>query len=389
MAVINENTNINDYLKNIYHNVALPSSFSGQQKLFDEAKKKLGKNITMDDIKQFLKGEKSFTLHDNVPRTFRKRQVIVQAPGILLSCDLAEMQHISQYNSNVRYLLFLIDCFSRKLEVIPLLNKKGLTVAKALEDFLKKSNHNFRYIWSDEGTDFWNKNVQKVCEKHNIKLYHVFSRRHKACICERSIRTIKHKMSRIMTHFNTYNYITHLPKIILSYNNSPHRSLMGKTPNEVDLMTNPEQLKKLLAKMISRKQSYYGSINSKRYKLDASLKNVLALNSYVRLLTNSAESKFAKSYSPIYTTEIFQIDKICKKGNPIVYYLRDLNGEKINGLVYRQEIKECLLPDHFDIEKILKSRINTKTGVKELFVKYDGYPDNFNEWRAESSILAI
>ena len=343
----------------------------------------------MNDIKQFLKSEKSFTLHGNIPRTFRKRQVIVHSPGILLSCDLAEYQHISQYNSNIRYLFFLIDCFSRKLEIIPLHNKKGLTISRSLHKFLMKSNHNFKYLWTDEGTDFNNKNVQKVCEKYNIKMYHVHNRRHKACICERSIRTIKQKISKIMTHFNTYNYLSYLNDIVASYNNSPHRSLMGKTPNEIDSITNPDQLKKMLAKMIARKHTYYGNINKRRYKLDISSKNDLAVGSYVRLLTNSAESVFAKSYLPIYTIEIFQVHRICNNSKPTVYYLRDLNGELINGLVYRQELKECTLPTHFDIEQILETRINTKTGKKEFLIKYKDYPDTFNEWVDENSLTPI
>ena len=384
-----ENENINDYLKSLYHNITLPSSFSSKQKLYNAAKEKFGSKISMHDINHFLKGEKSYTKHDNVPRTFRKRQVMVSRPGVLLSCDLADMQHISQYNSDIRYLLFLIDCFSRKLEIIPLNNKKGSSVANGIESFLKKSNHNYLLMWSDEGSDFYNKNVLKVCKKYNIKMYHVLNRRHKACICERSIRTVKLKMSRIMTHFNSYNYIIHLPKIISSYNNSPHKSLIGKTPNEVDKMTDPNQIKALFNKMITRKHTYYGSINNRRYKLDSSLKNDLKVNSYVRLLTNFAESLFAKSYTPIYTDEIFQIERICNKSNPIVYYLKDLNGEKIDGIVYRQEIKECLLPDHFNIEKILKNRINPKTKVKEFLVKYEGYPDSFNEWVTQSNIISI
>ena len=109
----------------------------------------------------------------------------------------------------------------------------------------------------------------------------------------------------------------------------------------------------------------------------------------MRLLTNTAESIFAKSYLPIYTIEIFQVDRICNNSKPTVYYLRDLNGELIKGMVYRQELKECTVPFYFDIESILETRINTKTGKKEFLIKYKGYPDTFNEWVNENSLTPI
>ena len=62
---------------------------------------------------------------------------------------------------------------------------------------------------------------------------------------------------------------------------------------------------------------------------------------------------------------------------PSTYRLNDFNGEEIQGSFYEQEIQKTD-QDVYRIEKIPRRR--SKNGIKEVFVKWKGYPKNFNSW---------
>ncbi len=106
--------------------------------------------------------------------------------------------------------------------------------------------------------------------------------------------------------------------------------------------------------MIKQKFGNYGAIKRRRHQLDLSLKDILPVNTYVRLLAINADRVFNKSYVPLFTEEVFAIESINLKENPITYRLRDLNREIIEGRVYRNELKVAAKPTLFDIEKIIQ-----------------------------------
>ena len=54
--------------------------------------------------------------------------------------DLADMQLISKFNKGFRFLLCVIDIFSKYAWVVPLKGKKGVRIANAFQSILKKSN---------------------------------------------------------------------------------------------------------------------------------------------------------------------------------------------------------------------------------------------------------
>lgn len=375
------------FLAALYHDVKSPASFSSASKLMTAARELGRTDISLKDIKDFLKTQISHSRHGCVPKTFRKRMVIVTRPGLLLSSDLADMTNIKQHNEGYCYLLFLIDCFSRKLHIVPLRDKKGATVAKALDEYLSNTSHSYVRYWVDRGTEWYNKNVEAVCKKHNIKMYSVHNYSVKAAFAERAIRTIKSKLYKIFTHFNTYNYLKYLSCLVESYNNSRHRGLIGLTPNQVHTLRDERLLDDLASKMVKQKQTNYGCINSRRWQLDHSMRDILVEGTYVRLVISEVEGLFHKSYLPIYTQEIFTIDKVNREGNPITYTLKDLNSQPIKGMVYRNEIKETVKPEVFDIEKIVRKKYCKKTKRHMVLVKFAGYTDEFNQWIASDDLL--
>ena len=112
----------------------------------------------------------------------------------------------------------------------------------------------------------------------------------------------------------------------------------------------------------------------------------LEVGTPVRLLSIEAESTFSKKYLPIYTVEIYEIDRVFP-GPPLTYRLRDLEGEKIDGTVYPQEIRQVVKPDLYSIEEILDSKL--VKGEKYVLVKYLGYGPSFNQWIPKSFLTQI
>ena len=375
-----------EILEGVYLNPRNPGGFSGQSKLHKEACR-LRPDISINDVKKFLESQESHTRHGLVPRKYLKRPVAIKGPGHLLSSDLADMSNESRkYNNNFRYLLFIIDCFSRKLSVIPLEDKRGLTVARELDKYLTSSQYNYKLLWVDQGGEFFGSHTIKICQKHGVKLYHVFNRRYKACYAERAIRSIKQKLYKILTHFNTNNFMKYLPDVVTGYNQSPHRGLMGLTPNKVHEMTDPHKIRSLGNKQFFQKLKNYGShIKHPNSRLNFSQRDILSEGTYVRLLLNASEHIFTKSYKPIYTIEIFRIDRVIKE-IPVHYLLKDLLGEIIKGIVYRNEIVPVSLPEYYHIEKIIKSKICPKTKQKIHFVKFLGWPEKFSDWVSNDAL---
>ena len=353
-----------EILQDIYLNPRNPGGFSGQLKLKREACE-VRPDISIKDVKNFLKTQESHTLHGVVPKKYLKRRVSVRGPGHLLSSDLADMTNEARKsNSMFRYLIFIIDCFSRKLSVIPIKDKRGSTVASELDKYLSSSQYSYKLLWTDQGAEYMNSHTKKVCEKHGVKLYHVYNRRFKACYSERAIRTVKQKLFKILTHFNTNDFISYLDDVVSAYNDSPHRGLLGLTPNKVHEMKDPEEIKSLELKQFDQKLTNYGSsIKHQNSRINFSQRDILPEGTYVRLLSNVSEEQFHKSYKAIFTIEIFEIDCVVKE-TPVLYYLKDLAGERIKGVVYRNEIVPVSLPEYYPIEKILESKICPKTKKK-------------------------
>ena len=90
---------------------------------------------------------------------------------------------------------------------------------------------------------------------------------------------------------------------------------------------------------------------------------------------------FAKGYTPIWSEEVFVINKI-KNTVPWAYAISDLNGEEITGSFYEKELQETNQKE-FRIEKVLKRK-----GDK-LCVKWKGYNDSFNSWIKKKDLIRI
>ena len=64
------------------------------------------------------------------------------------------MQLISKFNNGFRFLLCVIDIFSKYAWVVPLKDKKGVSIVDAFQKILDKSRRKPNKIWVDKGSEF-------------------------------------------------------------------------------------------------------------------------------------------------------------------------------------------------------------------------------------------
>ena len=91
-------------------------------------------------------------LHKPITRNFRKRRVISYGIDKIWAADLVEMQTFSKWNKGVKYLLMVIDVFSKYGWIKPLKDKKTESVSLAFDEIFKKSKRKPTMLWTDKGS---------------------------------------------------------------------------------------------------------------------------------------------------------------------------------------------------------------------------------------------
>ena len=148
--------------------------------------------------------------------------------GIDLGIDLADMQLISKYNQGIRYLLYTIDLFSKYAFVVPLKDKKGITIANAFQSILDNSKRKPNKIWTDQGSEFYNTHFKKWLKDNNIEMYFTHNEG-KSVATERFTRTLNNKIYKHMTANSENVYFNVLTNIVGEYNNAYHKTIKTKT----------------------------------------------------------------------------------------------------------------------------------------------------------------
>ena len=166
-------------------------------------------------------------LHKPIKRKFTKRKVLVNGLDDIWSADLVDMQSFAQHNNGVKYLLNVIDVFRKYAWSVPLLDKTGNTITNAFDNIIEQSNRKPNKLWVDQGSEFFNRVMDKWLKDNHIMRYTTFNEG-KAVVVERFNRTIKTRMWKYFSANNTYKYVDVLDELIRQYNNSRHTSIKMK-----------------------------------------------------------------------------------------------------------------------------------------------------------------
>ena len=262
------------------------------------------------------------------------------------------MQLLSKYNKGIRFSLCVIDIFSKYAWVVPLKDKKVISIVKAFQSILKQSNRKPNKIWVDKGSEFYNAYFKKWLRDNDIVMYSTYNEG-KSVVAERFIRTLKSKIYKYMTSISKNVYIDKLDDIVDEYNNTYHTTIKMKP---IDVKDNT---------YINTSKE----INSKYPKFKVG----------DRVRISKYKNIFAKGYMPNWSEEVFIIKKV-KNTIPWTSVINDLNGEEIIVIFYEKELKKTN-QEEFRIEKGIRRK-----GDK-LYVKWKGYDNSFNSWINRANLV--
>ena len=166
-------------------------------------------------------------LYKPIIRKFNKRKVYSSFKDNIWDVDLADMQLLSKFNKEIRFLLCVIDLFSKYAFVVPLKEKKGVSIVNAFQSILDKSGRKPNKIWVDQGSEFYNHNSKKWLANNEISMYSTYNEG-KSVVAERFIRTLKNKLYKHMTTVSKNVYYDVLYDIVKKYNNMRYSTIKMK-----------------------------------------------------------------------------------------------------------------------------------------------------------------
>ena len=166
-------------------------------------------------------------LHKPIIRKFNKRKVYSQFKDNIWGVDLADMQSLSRKNKGIKYLSCAIDLYSKYAFVIPLKDKKGISIVNAFNKIIKQSNRKPNKIWVDQGGEFYNNVFEKWLSDNDINMYSTYNEG-KSVVAEKFIRTLKNKLYKHMTATGKNVYYDVLDDVVNKYNNTKYSTIKMK-----------------------------------------------------------------------------------------------------------------------------------------------------------------
>ena len=166
-------------------------------------------------------------LYKPIIRKFNKTKVYSQFKDNIWGVDLADMQSLSRKNKGIKYLLLAIDLYSKYAFIIPLKDKKGISIVNAFNKIIKQSNRKPNKIRVDQGGEFYNNVFEKWLSDINIFMYSTYNEG-KSVVAERFIRTLKNKLYKHMTATGKNVYYDVLHDVVNKYNNIKHSTIKIK-----------------------------------------------------------------------------------------------------------------------------------------------------------------
>ena len=262
------------------------------------------------------------------------------------------MVKYSRINKGYKYIFTNIDIFSKFAWSFPLKTKTIKEIKPCFEKIFKERKPS--YIWSDQESAFFCKEMLKFFEDHNIKIYYTNSNL-KAVVIERFNRSLRELMMKKFIKSNNTVWYNILPELLKTYNNRYHHTIKMK-PIDVD-KSNEKHIKNTV---------YNYEITNKKPKYK--------INDLVRISLKRTQLFDKPTGNIKWSEELFKIYKV-GKSNVITYQLKDMNDEIIEGQFYEKELQLSKnTTGEYIIEKILKTKGNN------IFVKWRGYSNNFNSW---------
>ena len=258
-------------------------------------------------------------IHKPVRKNFQRRNVIMKGIDDNWQADLLDMRFCSKENDGYKYILLIIDNFSKYVFYTPLKSKNSSVVAEGFEKHLIERKP--KLLHTDEGLEFKGEFL-KMLEKHEIKTFHTQNREIKASIIERFNRTLNEKLKLEFSRQNNHRWIDVVSKLIHQYNHKDVHRAIGMKPAEVT--------KDKESVLLATVYNYQITKENPKYLVG------------LRVRIPAYRHTFRNKYKANWTMEIFVIKEV-KVSNIDYYKIVDERGEDIEGYFTEFELLPTFL----------------------------------------------
>ena len=217
---------MDDDLNNIYTNINNYASYSA-------------------DVASFLQQKRSLSLHKRRLKKFPRRKWIVPGPYHTIAADLIDYQQYGRENGGTKYILVVIDAFSRFAYTKSLKTKTAEETAFALDEIIQTMKYPPSIFISDKGGEFEirNRHFSAIIDKYHLVMYYAKGVT-KNAIVERWNRTLKTRLERYFTETGKRRWLDVMSQFTDNINHTKNRSI-GMAPSEVTFENAPNIFKRL------------------------------------------------------------------------------------------------------------------------------------------------
>jgi hypothetical protein len=183
-----------------YYNPSNPGSYGGKERFQRAIAEETGSRLSDAQVNDWL-----LTFCINLCKNnFLEIEFSLLIILSQYQADLCDMQELSDRNDGNRYMLMVIDIFSKIAFVRVLKNKSGAEVTRAFDSILEDRGA-LKKVQTDGGKCYFINTFQKLMKKHNIVHFATGSDL-KASVVEHFNRTLKERMWKYFTAHNTHRY---------------------------------------------------------------------------------------------------------------------------------------------------------------------------------------
>ena len=134
----------------LYKNFKNPGSYSGVRKFYNFVKTK-HPSVKQKDVEKYLLTNDSYTLHKQKRKVKQFRRIRLKGVKYQYSIDLVDLQKYSRINRGYKWIMNIIDCFSKKVWSFALKTKSGSEVAAVLDKFFRNKKNRPQKVELDLG----------------------------------------------------------------------------------------------------------------------------------------------------------------------------------------------------------------------------------------------
>lgn len=314
---------LENVLQKIYYDPRHNASFSSIADLYHAAKYKV-RNLRKSDVKKWLSNQTTYILHKSTRNKFPRRKVLVKGPKYQFQADLLDMQNKKNENDGTKYLLTVIDCFSRLATAIPLKFKTGKSTREGLKKAFKKLGFP-KKLQTDRGPEFYNEKVKNYLKRNNIQHFSTSQLDTKAQMVERFNRTLRERIEEYLDskkHLITKgNYVHSLEDLLHGYNTRLHGAFKNKfAPVDINMKN-----RKIVFDLL-----YKDYLNKIKPKFKFQIGDIVLL-----ALTKKILEKNTKTFSP---TKYIIIDRHLTE--PVSYSIKNIATNEIKeGTYYHEQLQ--------------------------------------------------